>query len=77
MKSKWQKKITLPQEKIEVVTENFGKMKNRELARMIGVTYGILHNNLRLLGFVKTKHVEEEVSPDMFDVDDFGKHYAY
>ncbi len=73
-----QKFLTISPDKIPLIKENHGKIKNRDLAKIIGVSYNKLHNNLRILGFVHRRDGSQpKLSNDYFNVEEFGKHYSY
>ena len=73
--------ITIPEEKIPIIKEHHGKIRNRELAKMVGVTYNKLHKNLIVLGFVRSKKRTQTEYPasngEFIDIDEFGRHYSY
>lgn len=73
-----QKNLTIDKKYISFIEENFGKMNIRQIADSIGVTYNKLHNNLRVMGKVKTKtQIPVKVSSKKFDADDFFKNYKF
>lgn len=73
--------VTIPVEKIPIIKEHHGKIKNRELAKLVGVTYNKLHKNLIVLGFVHSKkRTQAETlasNGEYFNIEEFGKHYSY
>ena len=66
-----QKKLTISVDKLDSIYRNFGKMPNTEIAVLIGETYGKLINNLKVLGLIEGRKIQE------FDMDEFSKHYKY
>jgi len=72
-----QHNITLSDDQIEVIKSEFGKVKNAELAKKIGVTYNKLHNNLRLMKLVVTREDTECHIEGNFNLREFAKHYKY
>lgn len=74
-----QRNLTVTPEQQEFLKANHGKYNNVELARMLHISYNIVHNNLRLMGLVKTKFQQGKVvtMEGYFDVDSFGKQYIY
>lgn len=76
MKKYWQVNMTITQEQKEYVEKNFGIMSIGQLTKMLGLTYNKLHNNLRLMGKVKTKAKVVHID-GCFNEDEFFKNYNY
>lgn len=72
-----QKNITINNQQREIVEANHGKIRNRALAKMIGVTYNVLHKNLVLMGKVKTRQAPVIKMEGYFDEKSFFKKYKY
>lgn len=70
-----QKKTTLSEEHLNFLKENVGKMTVGKLSAMLGVTYNKVHNNLRVLGFVKSNKATVINMNGYFDVDSFQRRY--
>lgn len=70
-----QTNITLNEEQKKFVLDNFGKMNIGEISKMLGLGYNLVHNNLRVMGKVKTKMTKVIKMDGMFDIDSFGKFY--
>ena len=66
---RYQKRITIPVDKLDAIYKNFGKIPNSQLAVLINEPYGKLTNNLKVLGLINVP--EKQV----FDIDEFSKHY--
>jgi hypothetical protein len=77
MKKHWQKNKTITKAQEKFIKANKGKMNNVELAKMLGLPYNKLHNNLRLMGLVKTKITPVVQMNGYFDEQAFFKHYEY
>jgi hypothetical protein len=74
MEKRWQKQITLTPEQREFVESNLGKMDIGSIAKMLGLGYNKVHNNLRLMGKVKLRPKAKVVQmKGYFDVDTFYK----
>lgn len=74
-----QKNITLTDEQMKFIEANFGKMSIGQISKLLGVGYNKIHNNLRMVGKVKTLQAKV-VSFDnngYFDVDKFARYYNY
>lgn len=70
--------ITLNDEQIVFVKENFKTMTNIKIAERIGVTYNKLMQNIRLLELGKYKKPTKIVNiEDYFDIEAFAKSYYY
>lgn len=79
MEKRWQKNITLTEEQLNFIELHHGKMSIGKISKMLGLPYGKVHNNLRLLGKVnplQPKVVKMEKN-GYFDVDSFGKLYNF
>ena len=79
MEKRWQKNITLTEEQLKFIELHHGKMSIGQISKMLGLPYGKVHNNLRLLGKVnplQPKVVKMEKN-GYFDVDSFGKLYNF
>lgn len=79
MSKRVQKNTTLTKEQFDFVNANFGKISIGEISKMLGLGYNKIHNNLRLIGKVKTvqaKVVKMETN-GYFDVDKFAELYRY
>ncbi len=50
-----QRNITISEEKIQEIKKLFGTVKNTELAKKLGIGYGCLTQNLKLLGYTKER----------------------
>ena len=72
-----QQNITITEDQVKVVKEKFGTVKNHLLAKEIGVNYGKLSSNLRLLGLTKPRTAKIIQMEGYFDINKFGKHYQY
>lgn len=68
--------VTMPESDIAFVKENFGKKSIRQIASHLGINYSTLHNNLRVMGYVKSKE-KHQIPNDCFNVDEFSKLYQY
>jgi len=76
---RYQKNITVTEEQMKFIESNFGKMPIGQIAKMLGIGYNKVHNNLRMVGKVKTlqaKVVSFEKN-GYFDVDRFAQYYNY
>ena len=72
-----QQNITLTPEQQQIVINNIGKMDNVRLSKLVGVGYGKLVSNIRVMGLARK---EAEINFDnngIFDVDQFLKLYNY
>ena len=72
-----QQNITLTPEQQQIVINNIGKMDNVRLSKLVGVGYGKLVSNIRVMGLSKK---EAEINFDnngIFDVDQFLKLYNF
>lgn len=74
-KKRWQKNITLSEDQLRYLKDNFNKKCFRDISSFLGVTYNKLHNNARLLGMVKTRSCADKGTGDLFDEDNFFKNY--
>lgn len=79
---RWQNNITLNKKQLDYVNSHFGKMSIGKISAALGIGYGKIHNNLRLMGKVKTFEPKKEQASVIemrgyFDVDKFGKNYTY
>jgi hypothetical protein len=74
-----QQNITLSAEQQQILIDNIGKVDNVRLSKMVGVGYGKLVSNIKVMGLASAK-VDSEVSFDnngMFDADKFFNFYNY
>ena len=72
-----QQNITLTPEQQQIVINNIGKMDNVRLSKLVGVGYGKLVSNIRVMGLERK---EAEINFDnngIFDVDQFLKLYNF
>ena len=71
--------ITLTEEQRLFVIENNKKMKFKEMAVVLGVSYSKLIANVFLMGINKNPPKDDnfETKDGFFDVDKFGKFYNY
>lgn len=72
-----QQNITLTPEQQQIVINNIGKMDNVRLSKLVGVGYGKLVSNIRVMGLARK---EAEINFDnngFFDVDQFLKLYNF
>ena len=72
-----QQNITLTPEQQQIVINNIGKMDNVRLSKLVGVGYGKLVSNIRVMGLARK---EAEINFDnngIFDVDQFLKLYNF
>lgn len=75
---RWQKNITLTESQLNFAKENFGRMRIRDISNSLGLNYGKVHNNLRLIGLVKDcKPKEFENEGEFFNVEKFGQLYNF
>jgi len=72
-----QKNTSLSEEQLEFLKLNKGKMSIGQIAKMLGISYGIAHNNLKLLGLYSPRTAKVIKIDGCFDVEDFAKYYKY
>jgi len=75
MKHYYQQNVSLTPDQVEFVKANKDKMNVGELAKMLGLTYGKVHNNLKVLGLVKRRKAVVVKMDGYFDVEEFQYRY--
>jgi len=76
---RWQKRVTVSNEQIAFIKSNHGKMSLSQISKMLGLSVGVVHNNMRVVGLIKPKQAKI-INFDRngyFDVDEFQKLYNY
>ena len=79
---KWylKNKITVTEKEKELILLYHGKMKNKELAKQVGISYSKLKSNIRSLGLIKKRGkvvAMFQQKEEMFDLDQFAKYYNF
>ena len=72
-----QKNITLTEKQIEIIEIYYGKIKQSEIGRKLGITKAKLMQNLRLLGYPPTRSstvTVKEISK-YFDMTEMERYY--
>ena len=78
MNYRTQKNVTLTEEQQKFATDNYGKMNNVEIAKMLGLSYNKLYFNLRVIGLIKEQAKVINIDTNgYFDVDKFAELYRY
>lgn len=74
---RWQKNNTVSKEHLEYIKSKHGKMTIGEISATLGLTYNIVHNNMRVCNLVKPRQAKiiNFEKNGYFDIDQFGKLY--